>query len=577
MSLSRFGALGSELRHFQRPLAWVIFLGTLVSVTNAGIPWMVQIFFDALNAKDQEKAMLIPALFPVVYLVNGLCRYSHMTTMRYVGEQLTMRVRSRLLEKYMKLSLTFHNTYRGGTGGLISRTLNDVAVLQNGVGVVANLIREPLVAVFLLGYLLYTNWKLTALIILVTPLFLLVLKQTAKSLRKYGHNNQNELEDLTATLKESLDGVRVIQSFNLEDGMAERFRDQGDSYLATRKRILAREELTSPVNDLLASFLFAGICVYVGGAIVGGEMTLGQFTGFVAALGFFQKPVKNLQDSYVKLQQAIVVMDRISEVLQTDQQVRQIGKPQSFPHAFQKISFDRVGFAYPGSQRSVLRHVSFDVSRGQVVAFVGSSGSGKSTLVNFLPRFFDPSQGQIRLDGAPLTDFDLRDLRDHVALVTQDVFLFRDTIENNILAGLPAGNRQQLSVEEAAKAANAYDFIQRLPEGFQTNVGERGALLSGGERQRISIARAFMKNAPILILDEATSALDTASEIEVQKGLEKLMSGRTVFVIAHRLSTVVKADRIFVMRDGEIVESGTHTQLVDQNGPYRQFIELQKV
>ena len=573
MALKSLGALWPELRKFKSQLIWVVVLGILVSATNAVIPWLVQTFFDALSDKNASNALWIPLSFPLIYMVNGLCRYFHMTTMRFVGEQITMDVRQRLLDKYMSLSLSFHNTYRGGSGGLISRTLNDVAILQNGVGVLATVVREPLVAVFLMGYLLYTDWKLTIGIIVVTPIFLVVLKQTAKSLRKYGHNNQNELEDLTSTLKESLDGVRVIQSFNLEGEMSSRFRREADTYLATRHRIISREELSSPINDVVAAILFSAICVYVAKSILGGELTLGQFTGYVAALGFFQKPVKNLQDSFVKLQQAIVVMERIMNLLHEQQWVRQVAQPRKFPDSFNEIQFSQVNFEYDGTDRPILRSVDLIVRRGEVVAFVGESGSGKSTLVNLLPRFFDPTGGEIKIDGVNINMFDLQSLRENVALVTQDVFLFRDSVENNVRAGHL--KRDPAAVLDAAKAANANDFILRLPEKYQTNTGERGNLLSGGERQRLSIARAFYKDAPILILDEATSALDSASEVEVQKGLERLMQGRTVFVIAHRLSTVTRADRIFVMKDGAIVEAGKHLELISQKGEYFRFHQLQ--
>ena len=571
--LKSLGALGPELRKFKTQIWWVIILGILVSGTNAVIPLLVQNFFDALSTKDERIAILIPLTFPFIYLVNGICRYYHMYIMRFVGEQLTMEVRKKLLNKYLSLSLSFHNTYRGGSGGLISRTLNDVSVLQNGVGVLATIVREPLVAVFLTGYLFYTDWKLTAGIMLCTPIFLIALKQTAKSLRKYGHNNQNEMETLTSTLKESLDGVRVIQSFNLEKEMNERFKQEGDKYLDTRRLIISREEISSPVNDVVAAAMFSAVCVYVAYEIVNGNLTLGQFTGYVAALGFFQKPVKNLQDSFIKLQQAVVVMDRISSIINEDKAVKQLAKPQTFPKSFSEIRFKNVGFNYEQSPRPILRNIDLTVRRGEVIAFVGESGSGKSTLVNLLPRFFDPSSGQILIDNTPIENFAVDDLRNHVALVTQDVFLFRDTISNNIRAGNP--QKPVEAVEIAARAANAHDFIQRLPEKYETNTGERGGLLSGGERQRISIARAIYKDAPILILDEATSALDSASEVEVQKGLERLMQGRTVFVIAHRLSTVTRADRIFVMKDGEIIEEGKHLDLISQQGEYFKFHQLQ--
>lgn len=560
-----------ELKPYKRQIIWVIFLGILMSAAGGLVPWASNVLIDAFEHKDAQKAYLLPLVFPLIYLLLGTARFYHLSLIRFIGEQVTAQVRQRLLDQYLRLNLTFHNTYSGGSGGLISRTLNDVSVLQNGIGILANVVREPFTVIALLVYLFYTDWKLTIFIILVIPLFLVVLRQTAKSLRKYGHNNQEELEETTAILKESLDGVRVIQSFNLENEMRQRFKDNVDTYLRTRKKIIAREELSSPIIDFIASIAVLFLCLYVAHRIIGGHLTIGAFMGYLIALGLFQKPVKSVQDSFVRLQQTFVAIDRIFNILESERYVPQIANPRSFPRNWNLIRYENVSFKY--NQDEVLRNINVTIHRGEVVALVGESGSGKSTFVNLLERFFDPTEGRILIDDTPINEIALEDLRANIALVTQDVFLFRDSIHNNIHAG--DFYKDPRLVSEAARAANAETFIQRLPEGYQTNVGERGALLSGGERQRISIARAILKDAPILLLDEATSALDSASEVEVQKGLDHLMEGRTALVIAHRLSTIANADRILVMKNGQIIEEGPHQDLIAARGEYHRFHSLQ--
>ena len=530
-------------------------------------------FYAATTGTEQETLVYaVPLTLVLIYFLNGIFRYFHFFLMRYTGDCVSNDLRQALQKKYLSLNLSFHQNYSAGSGGLLSRTMSDVFVIQNSTGIMADLLREPILAIYLFALMIYMDWKLTVSILLIAPILVIFLQKISKSLRKYGHRHQEALESLMSTLKESLDGVKVIQSFGLEEKIFSKFRKQGDAYLLTRKRIVAREEVSGPVSETIGVFVFALMAIYCGLGIIRGEFSAGVFVSFILAMGLMQKPVKKIQDALIRLQQAIASTERVFAILNDENTVPRSNQPKPFPKDWQKIAFKNIHFSYDEGEK-ILDGIDLEVQRGEIVALVGSSGSGKSTLVNLIERFFDPTHGEIRIGDSPVKDISLEELRRHIALVTQDVFLFNDTIEGNIRDGNL--NLKNTSVEEAAKIANAHEFVSKLPNGYQTTVGERGNQLSGGEKQRVSIARAVFKDAPILILDEATSALDSVSEIEVQKGLEQLMQGRTTFVIAHRLSTVKKADRIVVLSKGRVVEIGNHDSLLAKDGAYADFHRLQ--
>ena len=560
------------IRPYRWTLALILFCGLIMGITMTSASAMVKPLFDEVfTNKNREYMYLIPLAYVGVYFLNGVARFFHLYLLKYTGEKIAAQIRLDLQAKLLRLNLSFHNSYAAGSGGLLSKTLNDVSTVQWGLNILADCIREPITAVFFLGWLIYLDWKLTVFSLTVVPVIFLALKQLARSVRKYAHHQQESMEDFTSSMKESIDGVRVIQSFNLESEMQKRLRKVLDGYIGHRQKILLREEIAGPISEFLAACIFAGIVLYIADQIFRGESSTGTFVSFVATLGMFQQPIKKLQDAYIRIQQTVASAERIFQILGESSEVPQSNHPRSFPTSFQTIEFRDVTFSY-GNQ-NVLSHINLTVRKGETLALVGESGSGKSTLVNLLGRFFDPTSGQILIDGVLLSDFDLKDLRRHIALVTQDVFLFNDSIQRNIEAG--DFDRKDGSVSACAEAANAHGFITSNPKGYESLVGDRGGRLSGGERQRVSIARAFYKNAPILILDEATSALDSASEVEVQRGLETLMKGRTTFVIAHRLATVVAADRIVVLKNGRIIESGTHRDLLTKGGDYARFVELQ--
>lgn len=471
----------------------------------------------------------------------------------------------------MSLNLSFFQDIEHGTGGLISRMLNDIAIIQSGIDRVADVFREPILALGMLGYLMYLDYKLTIFILLALPIVTAVLRNLARSLRKYSRQNQEIMERLSRTLKESLDGTRIVQSFGLEGEMRRKFNEQAEDFLTTRRSIISREELAGPLSESLTVIFICILLLYIGYQVFQKQFTLANFMSFSFAMGLLQDSIRKLQDAYIKVQQAAIGMDRMHAILETEPTVRDPENPIDFPEQWQEIEFRNVSFAF--NKELVLNNINLKINRSETIALVGSSGSGKSTIANLLQRFFDPMSGEILVGGINIKNFKLSDLRRHIALVTQDVFLFNETIERNILMG----NLDETSehVVAAAKLANADAFIRNTPNGYNTSVGDFGNRMSGGEKQRVSIARAILKNSPILILDEATSALDSESEQEVQKGLNQLLLGRTALVIAHRLSTISRADRIIVLKKGVIIEQGNHSQLLERQGEYFKFYQMQ--
>lgn len=530
-------------------------------------------FLSDIKLSVKDLIRYVAFSFPVYFLIYGIFRFFHFFLVNYIGEKVVSDIRMALMNKFMDLDVMYLGRQKKGSGGLLSRTLNDTIVLQNGLQYYGDLFREPIIGFFLIIWLFVINWKLALGCFLFLPLIAGVIRYVSKSLKKIGHQTQEALEEVTKTLKEGLDGVRVIQSFNLQSKMKQRFSDQVHNYLDRRKNIIIREEMGSPINEWIVSFLVCGICLFQIEQIASGESSLPSFLGFVFTAGLLDKPVKKTQQAIIRIQQNVVATERLNEVLDSATEVREPESPHAFPVNWDEIEFNDVHFSY--NESPVLKGINLKIKKGEIVALVGESGSGKSTLAGLLQRFFDPISGKILIGNTDLNQMTTQDLRSRIGYVTQDVFLFDETIENNIRFG--DLERDIKDVPAAAKMANASSFIEQLDKGLQSNVGERGGRLSGGEKQRISIARAVFKDPPILILDEATSALDSASELEVQKGIETLLKGRTALIIAHRLSTIKNSDRIIVMKQGEIVEEGTHEQLIAKDGEYSRFYNLQYI
>lgn len=563
--------LWPEVKRYKGRLIIATLLGALISGAKAYVPELLKQLGTVWESGDEVKFYQLPILISVMFIVAAVARYFHMYFMIYTSEEVAVNLRRQLMNKYLSLNLSFFQNFMRGSGGLISRMLNDISIIQNGFRRVADVVREPFAVVFVFGYLLYSNWRLTLFVLISLPLVSAISRRMARSIRKYSNRNQESVEDLTQTIKESLDGTRIVQAFNLQDEIRGRFEDQATDYLKSREKIISREESSGPLSEILLALFGAAVLIYIGFEIKSGRMAVGDFLSFIAAVTLLQDSIKKIQDAYVKLQQTAVALERLNDIMESTDEIEDPADAQAFPEQWSEIRFKDVSFQY--ENHKVLDHVNLTVKRGEKIALVGSSGAGKSTLINLLPRFFDPSSGSISIDDTDLRNLRVNDLRSHVALVTQDVFLFSDTVERNIQSG--DFSKDPAGVLAAAQMANAHDFINRSGRGYESRVGDRGSLFSGGEKQRISIARAIFKDAPILILDEATSALDSHSELEVQRGLDQLMKGRTAFIIAHRLSTIRDCDRIVVMDGGRISEVGSHDQLLKSGGPYAQFVELQ--
>lgn len=560
-----------ELRGYEGRLVFVVLSGVVISALKTATPFLIEHLFKAWEQQDFVRSYQIPILLAVVWIIAATLRYFHMYWMIYTAELVAVNLRRKLMDKYLNLNLGFHQKFASGAGGLISRMFNDITIVQGGFQRMADVVREPFQVVFSFGTLLYYNWQLTLILLVAMPLVATVLRKFAMSVRKYSRYNQETLEGLTQTLKESLDGTRVVQSFNLQQEMRTRFEIQVREFLASKSKMISREEASGPISEILSTIFVAILLIYIGYLTSQAKMDTGTFVAFVGAAILAKDSVKKMQEAFIKLQQSSVALERMHQILEDKSVVPETAHPKAFPTDWEEIEFRNVSFRY--EENVVLRNVNLKIKRGEQIALVGSSGAGKSTLINLLPRFFDPSEGEILIGGVPISEISLADLRANIALVTQDVFLFSDSVEKNIWSG--DFSKSAGGVESAARLANAHAFIIHNPEGYKARLGERGSRFSGGEKQRISIARAVFKDAPILIMDEATSALDSESELEVQKGIDSLMKGRTAFVIAHRLSTIAKCDRILVMDKGQIVEQGSHNLLMVQKGAYYRFFQLQ--
>ena len=526
-------------------------------------------FLAASSTTDNFKTLAYIGI--AIAVGGGISRYFHIFVMNIVSEKVSQALRQKLQAKFMKLNLKFHNTYESGSGGLISRTMNDIRIVQDGLRLFADFFSAPLMFVFVMYNLFTLDSKLTTYLLLIVPVLIVFLRLISKGIRKYSIFGIEQLERITSTVKESLDGVRTIQAFTLEGLMETRLKRQGDDFIDMRKKVHARVELTGPITELIATFMILGVIFYFSQRISMGAATAGSLIAFVVALLQINEPIKKFQEAYVRIQETRVAASRIFVMLDEKHEIEELPSATQFPQDWNEIEYRDIRFAY--GEQTLINKFNLKIKRGQIVAFVGESGSGKSTLANLLARFYDPDQGQILIGQTDIKNIRLSELRKNIGMVSQDVFLFSDTIEKNIQAGIETKSIED--VHGASKAAFAHDFILKQSAQYNTKVGERGNLLSGGEKQRVGIARALYKDAPILILDEATSALDSVSEVQVQRGLETLMKGRTTLIIAHRLSTIQNADQILVLQKGQIVEQGTHQELLSKEGEYKRLFQTQ--
>ncbi len=562
--------LGYVRPHWRAFLISLLSLAAVAGAETSFAALMKPMLDGSFIERDPEVIRWVPLAIIVLFLVHGGASYLSAYWMNWIARSVIKRLRSEMFDHLLRLPVSFFDLTAAGT--LLSKLVYDVEQVARAASeVVSNLVRDLLTVVGLLAWMVYINWMLALVLLLGTPVIALVINRISRSFRRYSRRIQDSMGDVTRIAEETIEGLRVVKTFGGEGYERERFEQANERNRALNMRMETASAASVPVVQLVAAVGAAGVIYVATLPTILAQLTVGSFVSFVAAMMMLLGPVKRLTKVNATLMRGISAAESVFQFIdlppEWDEGEGRCGRVRG------DVEYREVSFAYDPQKGPVLDRISFRAEPGRTIAFVGGSGGGKSTLASLLPRFYDVSAGQILLDGRDIRELSLVELRDQFALVSQHIVLFNDTIANNIAYGRLRGASRS-AIEQAAAAAHAMEFIQELPAGLDTVVGDNGVLLSGGQRQRIAIARALLKDAPVLILDEATSALDTESERHFQAALERLMEGRTTLVIAHRLSTIERADRIVVIERGQVVESGSHAELLTHNGRYAQLYRM---
>lgn len=562
----------SYIKPYMHRLLFAMVCTIMAAAGNLYIPWIIKDMIDEVLA-DKNGTMLnwIAASIIAIFIVRGLFWYGQNYLMSYVGQSVIIDIRAAVFKKLQRLSVSFYD--KNKTGTIMSYVTNDVNALQSAmVENTIEMITEGFILIGSVVAMIYLDWRLTLFTVCTFPVLLWFMEFFGKKIRKTGGRIQECTADITSVLQESVASARVIKSFVREDYEVDRFDVENKAnFRANMKNAQLMATLT-PVVELFAAIGVTMIIWYGGNNVINGTITAGSLVAFLTYAVNISNPIKRLTRVIGNIQKALAAAQRVFMIIDMPEEIAESRDAKQLPEVSGKVEFQNVSFAY-NDKGNVITDLSFSVKPGEVIAIVGPSGAGKSTIANLLPRFYDVNKGDIKIDGHSVREVTLDSLREQVGIVPQETMLFNGSVYNNILYGRLDATKEE--IEAAAKAANAHDFIMQLTDGYETKLGDRGVNLSGGQRQRIAIARAILKNPRILILDEATSALDTESERVVQEALDRLMVGRTSFVIAHRLSTVKNADKILVLEKGNLVESGTHDELLALDGLYAHLYKIQ--
>ena len=537
------------------------------------LPDNLDYFFSQLviNYTPQKALLIVIAAMLVVFFLKNIFRYLALYFMAPVRNGIIYDLRKQIFEKYIDLPLSFYSTEK--KGDLMNRMTSDVQEIEWSIlNTIEAIFKAPLIIVGSLTFMILVSPQLTLFVLVLIVFTAFIIGGISKTLKRSSSEVQTRLGRISSILEETLGGLRIIKGFNAQEYQSEKLEKDNADYRNILTRLLWRRDLSSPLSEFLGIVVVSMLLWYGSALVFDKVLTPDLFFAFIFA--FFQviEPAKSFSSAYYNIQKGLAAVDRVDNLLNTPNPIVDPEKPLTDISFERKIKFEKVSFKYDNADTAALDQIDITINKGEVVALVGSSGAGKSTFVDLLPRFFDVSSGSIRIDGNDIRSYTLYDLRSLFGIVSQEAILFNDTIKNNILFGAEATDEQ---IEEAARIANVLEFVNEMPDKYQSNIGDRGMKLSGGQRQRLTIARAVLRNPPIMILDEATSALDSESELLVQDALEKLMKNRTTVVIAHRLSTIRNADKIVVLDKGRIVEMGSHEQLMTLNGNYNKFVEMQ--